>query len=83
MKGQPAGGIESEGRCFWLPSPLHGERIHERAFAMGAREPKRLLSRPPGTLSAAPIGGEGRGEEALIISRPLAPYPALRFMERD
>src|SRR6266545_7784910 len=29
-------------------------------------EPKRLLSRPPGTLSSAPSGGEGRGEEVPI-----------------
>ena len=29
-------------------------------------EPKRLLSRPPGTLSSAPSGGEGRVEEVPI-----------------
>ena len=31
----------------------------------GQRQPDRLLSRPPGTLSSARSGGEGRGEEGL------------------
>ncbi len=39
------------------------ESLHDFRIAHWDHEPEHLLSRPSGTLSSIPNGGEGRGEE--------------------
>ncbi len=43
-------------------------------------EPECLLSRPVGTLSSPPSGGEGRGEEVAVDSQRIGDFSNRRFM---
>ena len=54
-----------------------GERILPNEISRFERlnRSERLLSRPPGTFSSIPNGGEGRGEEVLrFMERTPTPY---------
>jgi hydrogenase maturation protein HypF len=63
---------ESEGFSL-TPALSRWERFHPNGISRfePLNHPERLLTRPPGTLSSIPNGGEGWGETAL------------RFMERE